>query len=200
MPRSSTSRRLRSASETETARYVTDLSPKLRKKLVKVGLLEPEATETPATTIPTMPTTLAAYIDEYIAKRKKTAGFAKTLSRTTNKVASRSSYFGEMKPLSAITVADAEDWRRWMKSSVDARKIGGKDKPLLSNTVNCRCGFARQFFKYAVDASAFDDNPFRELKGSPSGEQGSRLVSTAPETRLRCLTTVQTQSGGSSSR
>ena len=64
-------------------------------------------------------------------------------------------YFGATKKLSAITIADAGKWKRWLE----------EHEKLADSTVRRRCTMARQFFAEAVDDRLIDSNPFGKLKG-----------------------------------
>jgi hypothetical protein len=131
-------------------------------------------------------------IDEIKAGKRKGA---KPRSLINYEQARRSlcDYFGESKPLadktgrSAITDADAKDWRLWMASDTAARKIGNKDQPLMPNTYNRRCGFARQFFNYAVEARLISANPFNVLKGITVKANKSRDFIVTPEIAAKVI-------------
>lgn len=64
-------------------------------------------------------------------------------------------FFGAKKKLSAITVADAEKFRRWLKSN----------EKLAASTIRRRCTVALQFFKKAVNDRLIETNPFGAMKG-----------------------------------
>lgn len=74
-------------------------------------------------------------------------------------------YFGADRLLDAITLAEADDWRRWLGTAKngDNSKAGGQG--LSDNTVRHRCGVARQFFRDAVRRKLIDESPFAEMRG-----------------------------------
>jgi integrase len=143
----------------ETSRWLAEQPPKMRRHLIRAEIVS-------TTGNVKLPTTLGPFVDAYIAKREATGAARRSIINYKQARASLCTYFGESKPLVAITVADAKDWRVWMATNPAARKIGGNgESGLDKNTYNRRCGFARQFFAYAVDARLLSENPFKELKG-----------------------------------
>jgi site-specific recombinase XerD len=150
----------------ETARWLAEAEPKLLTKLSNAGLTSISAeAKTPAT--------LAIFVDSYIAKREKSQA-PRTILNWRQARESLVAYFGADKPLADVTVADAEDWRRWLATECQSqsragasnarRRDVGPSKGLAPNTYNRRCGFARQFFANAVDARLIADNPFAKMR------------------------------------
>jgi hypothetical protein len=107
--------------------------------------------------------TLAAFLDTYVAKRSDVKGGTAVVYGHTRRCLV--DYFGADKPLSEITPADADDWRRWLglAKNEDDSKAGGQG--LSDNTVRRRCGIARQFFRDAVRRRLIAESPFSEMQG-----------------------------------
>src|SRR5207237_227221 len=76
--------------------------------------------------------------------------------------------------LSAITVGDAKDWRRWLTrpKDKDNPKAGGQG--LAENTARRRCSIAKQFLADAVERELIDRNPFAKMKGISVGAKRAR--------------------------
>jgi integrase len=69
--------------------------------------------------------------------------------------------FGEERRLDSISVRDAEEWRRWLKS--EGNKRDSSRAELAENTVRRRTGVARQIFATAVRWELIAKNPFDGL-------------------------------------
>jgi integrase len=74
-------------------------------------------------------------------------------------------YFGAVKPLTEITPADADDWRRWLGLAKNEKRPERGGQGLSDNTVRRRCGIARQFFRDAVRRRLIAESPFAEMQG-----------------------------------
>lgn len=140
----------------ETARWISDLSPELSERLTAVGLLQRKATES-----------LGVFLARWLATRPAST---KAATRTVygHTVRCLKTYFGDDCPLSKITQADAVAWSNWLRT-----KPGGS---LADNTARRRCGFARQFFRDAVDDGLIPSNPFadRRIKTAVHGSAADR--------------------------
>lgn len=136
----------------QTAEWVRDLDGKLRERLEFLGLIQSRVTSDEKERGNGM--TLAAFVDDYIARRKGTSKPA-TLIVYGHTRRNLVSYFGADKPLSEITAGDAENWRLWLKS----------EESLSENTIRRRTGFAKQFFSAAVAHEYLAKSPFDSLKG-----------------------------------
>ncbi len=140
----------------ETARWVADLSPELSERLAAVGLLQLRATAT-----------LGTFLANWLAARP--AG-TKPATRTVygHTIRCLKKHFGDDCPLAKITPADAVAWSNWLRT-----KPGGS---LADNTARRRCGFARQFFRDAVDDGLIPSNPFadRRIKTAVHGSAAER--------------------------
>jgi integrase len=139
----------------KTVDWLAGLSEKLRSRLEAVGLLsKPEATKQAI---------LAAWIDRYTAMKASKKGSTHLVYGHTRRCLVE--YFGADKPLTDITAFNAEEWRTWLAEHV--RKRDGKVEivKLGKNTVNRRCGIAKQFFAGAVQARVITANPFDGMAG-----------------------------------
>lgn len=173
----------------ETARWVASLDDTLHEKLSRVGLVP--ARQQPEPQQPKeSPTTLAAFLDDYISAR--TDMKHRTRDIFTRARGNLVGYFGADKPLAEITAWDARKWRLQM-----LEKGGVKGKPLAVNTVNDRSKKARQMFAAAIEAGHIEKNPFAGLPGTVRSnrekfyfvtrEETARLLETAPDGQWRLL-------------
>ena len=87
------------------------------------------------------PSTLAAFLDNYIAVRRKAMkkDGTRQFKESTIGVYDHTrrclvDHFGATRPLNKITAGEADDWRLWLEGE------------LSDNTVRRRCGMAKQFF------------------------------------------------------
>jgi len=116
---------------------------------------------------------LAEFIDRYIADR---ASDTKPETRLAYKRGREHlvEYFGEACPLSAVTPADADRWRRWLTAPSSERMLrglGGKGpeirgRGLAENTARRSVGFAKQWLRAAVRARIVEANPFADLSAA----------------------------------
>jgi len=81
-------------------------------------------------------------------------------------------FFGRDKLITDITVADAKDSERFLKTG-DARQLGHHEKTandgLGEETAHKRICHAKQFFQDAVERELIVKNPFAGLKSSVHG-------------------------------
>lgn len=182
----------------ETASWVAKLDAKLRAKLERAGLVDPVEVGEPKPELPPSKRLLGPFIDAYIEERRATGSKPRSVDNYKQARRTLCEYFGEDKPLTEITEADAERWRRWMASNTTARKIGKASKALAPNTYNRRCGFARQFFNAALNDRIITANPFRALKGIAvkanrdreyflSREDADKILDKCPDAEWRLL-------------
>ena len=137
----------------ETAEWVGGLESVLYDKLAAIGLLRKRTVAEQAT--------LAAFVDEYLAKRSDIKpGTRVGLTQVRNDLVA---YFGADKPLSDVTEGDADQFRLYLR------------KRLAENTVRRRCGRARQLFRAAVKHRLIRLNPFAEMKGITVQANSKRL-------------------------
>ncbi len=170
-----------------TSQWVDDLrtdqaSDGMLMRLVVVGLLP--ASYAPVQT-QVVDDTLGALLERYVSKRGDVKPATKINWRHTRR--NLVEYFGQDKPLRAITEGDAEDWRRWLITS----------EKLADNTVNKRCQNAKQFFAYAARHRLVERNVFAVLKGSVRGnpkrmyfvtlEQSQKILDQCPDNQWRLI-------------
>lgn len=134
--------------DTEAARWVASLDDTMHGRIAALGLVPPRQTLNA-----TLGTLLDAYFDTLNVKPQTKVTYAQTR-------ASLSEWFGESRPLTAITPLDAERWRQSMIA-------GG----LALATVSKRVKTARQIFKQSVRWKMLAENPLQDVK---AGAQKNR--------------------------
>jgi len=142
----------------ETRAWLSKIGDGLRKKLVRVGLVEPRAAKEPAPQLKLDDWT-RRYIDSRTDVRQSTA---------RNLEAARSrliEFFGD-KPMVEITRGDAKALIIWLKGKYAHATVG--------RTI----GRARQFFQAAVDHEAIDKNPFAKIKAPPQVNDSRKFFLT----------------------
>jgi integrase len=166
-----------------TAAWVKGISPALRKRLLTAGLIEPSKAERVAER-PTI--TLRAFLDTYTAGRTDVKRH--TQLNYKQAVENLLTYFGDDKPLDAITEGDAEEYQRWLTGK---RGLG-------DNTSRRHCGRAKQFFAFALRKEFIRRNPFAGLKDCRVRENRERdhfvsrdvayaVLEACPDTEWRLL-------------
>lgn len=125
----------------DTAKWLSELDDQTHARLAKTGVVQPRERKE---------TALGSFIDRYI----ESMGYAKPNTLHNLRQARRVlvEFFGENKPIQAITAGDADDWRRHLISD-----------GLAENTIRRRTGIARQFFKAAIRKGLIERNPFADL-------------------------------------
>ncbi len=130
----------------ETATWLGERDSVLYDKLAAVGLVPPREPQPVAQAF-----VLGNFLDQYIASRADVKpGTETNLKQARKKLVE---YFGESKPLGAITPGDADQFRQHLES-----KLG-------VNTTRRHCGRAKQFFRAAVRKRLIPENPFADQKG-----------------------------------
>jgi integrase len=159
----------------ETAVWVGGIGSKLHDRLARAGLVKARAIEG---------TKLGLFIDAYIAGRVD----AKPRTIINLKQARKAlvDYFGEGKPLDAITAGDA-----------DAFRLALLGKGLADNTVRRICGRARQYFRAAIRRELVHRNPFDGIKcavgANPdrlyfvSRSEAEKVLAACPDTQWRLI-------------
>ncbi|MFM9959944.1 MAG: tyrosine-type recombinase/integrase [Planctomycetaceae bacterium] len=164
-----------------TAEWLGSMCPKMEKKLVAVGLIHPrEATQE---------ITLGEFLDAYLARRSDVkAGTAVFYGHTKRNLID---VYGADRPLSSITPADADDFRRHLQTqATNSLPAKGAEKPtkkrtLAAATVARRCSLARTFFKDAVRRKLIAENPFDDVVGGPSHNPArQRFIDQATITKV----------------
>ncbi len=127
----------------ETSVWVSGIGAKLHERLARAGLVKARAG--------IEGTKLGPFIDAYIAGRVDAKpGTLINLQRARRELVE---YFGEGKPLAAITAGDA-----------DAFRLALLSKGLGENTIRRMCGRARQYFHAAIRRELIHRNPFDGIK------------------------------------
>ena len=130
--------------EAEVATWLRDLDPKMRKRLERAGL----ATAGGGRGV----TTLAAFIDAYVADR--TDAKPRTVINFKQARTDLVAFFGEAKLLQDVTEGDADSFWRYLLR-----------RGLAANTARRICGRAKQFFRAAARKRLVTGaNPFADLK------------------------------------
>lgn len=145
-----------------TALWVADLLDDAHAKLAAVGLVEPRVNST-----------LGNFLDAYLGGRKDLKPNSLIVYGHTRRTLV--GFFGDDKPLRAITEDDAKAWRQYLV-----------DQGLSEATVCKRCGNAKVFFGVAVKRKLIADNPFTELE-SGSVANKSRQYFLKPEDAQKVL-------------
>ena len=157
----------------ETARWVADLDDQLADKLAAVGLIPRRERAT-----------LKAFLDSYIEGRTDVKFRTKWKYQTTRQ--NLLDFFGNDKPLRAITPGDADDWRLRLAK-----------RGLAENTVRKHTSIAKQFFHAAKRKRIIEENPFAGLKSAvqanPSRfyfvthEEAQQVLEACPDAQWRLL-------------
>jgi integrase len=95
-------------------------------------------------------------------------------------------FFTDDTALSAITLADAEQFRRYLR------------KTMADNTVRRICGRAKQFFRYAARKKLIAESPFADMRDTAvranksrafyiSREMADRVIDACPDAQWRLL-------------
>ncbi len=180
-----------------TTQWLSTIDAKLYGKLVAVGLAADRS--------PALSTTLAAFLDGYLAKRQSLVQSGKLsadtlrIDRVTrdNLVA----HFGAAMELSAINKGSAGDFRTYLLTigGVPAKKCGPEivirqRTPLAEATARKRCAVASRFFRDAMRRGLIAANPFDSIPKSNIATKRRALISD-PDARkvLDLLPTLQWQ-------
>ncbi len=130
--------------------WLVSLSDKAYERFVAVGLMPPR--ESAATH------TVAVFVADWIEKRHPKPSTRLVWQRAGKWL---QTYFGDDRPIQAITQEDCSDWQRYLQ-----------DSGLAEATVRKMCGVARQMFKSAVRAGLILSNPF-EADGIRTAVRGN---------------------------
>ncbi len=173
--------------EKETKKWLAKQSPKLRKRLAGLGLIDDHAGNE------TAPVTLKQFLQEYI---KSYGPAKKPATVTTWKQCERLllEFFPADKHLETITLGDAEDFRNYLLTRSGDKFGTRKAKPLSEATVRRRCGCAKGFFAYAVAKGMIGRNPFDNRKiptTAPSSRQKEFITSETAELIMQQLPSAE---------
>jgi hypothetical protein len=125
--------------DADTSRWVASLDAVMVEKLANAGLVPKRESAT-----------LGLFLENYFSMRTDVKSPTLTVWGHTRR--NLLEFFGPDKSLRDINRGDAEKWRL---SIVEQ---------LSNTTVQKRCGFAKQFFSFAVKRELIASNPFVELK------------------------------------
>lgn len=118
------------------------LDPGMLERLAALGLIEKPT--------PDEDLELAKFLDAFIDKHDAKDSTKLTYKRTKERLLG---HFDAKKPITAITLADADDWATYLR----------KKTKLSKATINKTIGLAKQFFNWAVKREMLTRNPFSEL-------------------------------------
>ncbi len=157
----------------ETSEWIADLDDGLHDKFASVGLVQRRGRST-----------LAAFIDGYIAERSDVKETTRTVYQRVRRYLV--DYFGADKPLRDITPGDADQWR-----------LSLLNRGLAENTVRRSCGIAKQLFTAAVRRRLVRENPFADLVAAVkantkrfyfmSRDEATKVLDTCPDAEWRLL-------------
>jgi hypothetical protein len=164
----------------DVSKWLRTLTPQLRERLVKVGLLEPAA----AAAADGQSVRLGEFLDSYVALRTDIA--ERTRINFKQAIGFLNEHFGRDKPLTAITPGHADEWRLWLME-----RLG-------ENTARRHCGRAKQFFRAAERKGVIAKNPFADMKGCSvkanksreyfvSLEAAQQVLDACPDSEWRIL-------------
>lgn len=160
-----------------TAEWVSGLPRTLRTRLERTGLILPEErSECP---------TLGEWLGTYIRGRRDVkAGTATFYGHTKRNLLD---FFGQNRPLGAITPGDADEFRIHLATH----------EGLSDNTVRRRCRMAKQFFRAAVRKQVIAENPFGDIKAADrpneqrfyfiTREQAEAVLDACPDSEWRLI-------------
>lgn len=100
---------------------------------------------------------LGPFLDSYIKGRTDIKKRTMDVYQSTRR--NLIDFFGEDKPLSAITRADSIAFRRWLST----------EKKLAKATVARRIGATKMFFNHAINSKVIVESPFQDQKSQVQG-------------------------------
>lgn len=165
---------MRQPPDDEIARWAASLEATLYDKLASVGLVRRRESML-----------LGPYLDSYIAMRADVKGSTATVYGHTRRCLVE--YFGHDRPLREITQGDADAWKIWLAEHEEDRDGQRVTVKLAENTVNRRCGIAKQFFRAAARRKLIIENPFADMRGVGVKANKEREFFVSRETAARAL-------------
>src|SRR5262249_31617635 len=124
----------------DTAGWLTEIGPTLRKKLASVGLIEPPKRAS-----------LGEFLRSYVLSRPDVK--PATLEVWRQPCRNLTDFFKESKPLRSITAGDCDQFKAWLLT-----------QGLAPATVAKRLSFARTFMHVARKHKLIEEKPFSEGK------------------------------------
>jgi integrase len=180
--------------EPRIARFIGDLSPVLRDRYERAGLVTPSEPEEQAEPETEKQMKLGVYLDSFQSSRKLDVKESSqvAMGHAVNRLRE---FFGNDCPLADITPFRAKEFRTWMASTNKRDKKN--PKPLSLSTLRRRTGFCKQIFASALEDGIIERNPFHKLKASVKSNKKrahyipmndvSKLIAAAPNARWRAL-------------
>ena len=185
------------AIESYTAEWLAKIEPPLAKKLARVELI-PELEKQEVVT-------LGPFLEAYIARRNEVkAGTKLNWGHTQRNLLA---FFGPDKPLREVSIAEARDFERYLKTGARENRYVDVDKEesLSAATIRKRISNAKQFFGDAVDRRLIDSNPFTKLKGANvnnptrqffvTREMTEKLLEACPDSQWRLIVALARYGG-----
>ena len=151
----------------DLATWLAGIDSALRQKLAKAGLAPAAATAL----------RLGEFLEQYMAGRTDLKQSTRLVLGHTKRCLI--AYFGANKSLRDIKPGDADQWRIWLATSANSRD--NDCDQLASNTVNRRCGIARQFFRAAIRLGLVESNPFSSLSAAVRGNRARQYFVSRQE-------------------
>lgn len=168
----------------KTAVWLSEIGATLHDRLARAGLVTARAA--------VEGTKLGAFLDAYIAGRVDAK--PRTIINLKQARKALMEYFGDGKPLAAITAGDA-----------DAFRLALLGKGLADNTVRRICGRARQYFRAAIRRELVQRNPFDGIKcavgANPdrlyfvSREDAEKVLAACPDAEWRLIFALSRYAG-----
>jgi integrase len=176
----------------ETTVWVSKIKDDLKTKLIEFGLIESSPDNAPEVAL-----TLQLHLDDYMRRR----GDVKSSTRMNWQHTRRNliSFFGTDKPLADISLGDARDFERFLKTEARENAYAGTKNTggLSPDTVRKRIANSKQFFQDTVDHRRISENPFHRMKSSVKGnrtrdffvtlEMAQRVLEACPDAQWRLL-------------
>ena len=176
--------------DAQTAKWLADCGPTLRKKLAAQGLIHDDVRGRDAAA-----SRLGNYLERYIAERKD----VKQNTRENYEQARRHlvAFFGADAPITRITAGHAAEFRRHL--------LNREVDPLSKNTVAGHCKNARLFFGHAEQLELISKNPFKGMacKVRPNKEKwhtitrddAERLLAACPNNEWKLIISLSRYGG-----
>jgi integrase len=151
-----------------TSKWLLEISDTLHAKIAATGLCTPRLDKT-----------LGSFLNGFMRELKKQPN---TLDNYRASIKNLIDYFGESKPVSAITVADAEGYRRHLQETGRMDGKGGYGQ----NSIWKKMQHAKKFFGEMVYRKMIIDNPFERLT-VPKVDEHDRKIYVSEEYALLAI-------------
>ena len=175
--------------ESDTAQWLAKIEAPLAKKLARLELI-PEVEKREEVT-------LGPFLEAYIARRKEVK--PATLLNWGHTQRNLLAFFGSDKPLRELSIAEARDFERYLKTGARESRYADSEKAdsLSGATIRKRISNAKLFFGDAVERGLIDSNPFTKLKGANISntsrqffvtvEMTEKLLEACPDSQWRLI-------------